>query len=76
MITKLLVSAAIVLGSVWAAAPASADRNPAGTDSFDALGCSCQQTAPPDSPAAVADLQRGIWAGVSASPDNKHRSPI
>ena len=69
MITKLLVSAAIALGSsVGAAAPASANPNPiAGTDPnpFGALSCSCQETAPAGSPALrEEDIERGIRAGL------------
>ena len=50
VITKILVSEAIALGSwVAGAAPASADPNPIGTDPnpFGALSCDCQETAPP-----------------------------
>jgi hypothetical protein len=70
VITKILVSAAIALGSsVGAAAPASADPNAiGGTDPnpFGGLSCSCQETAPPGSPALREEIQRGIRAGLSA----------
>jgi hypothetical protein len=69
LITKTLISAAIVLGScVVAAAPASADNGPAsaGPNPFGSLGCNCQETAPLGNPALTAkDLQRGIQAGLS-----------
>jgi hypothetical protein len=69
LITKTLISAAIVLGScVVAAAPASADNGPAsaGPNPFGSLGCNCQATAPLGNPALTAkELQRGIQAGLS-----------
>jgi hypothetical protein len=76
VITKLLVSDAIALGScVGLAAPASADANPIGTDPnpFGALSCSCRETAPPGSPALSEEMERGIRAGLSASPGNPSR---
>jgi hypothetical protein len=68
MITKMLVSAAIVLGSVWGAAPASADPNLSDTQTnpFGSLTCSCQETTPADGPALSAELDRGLWKGLSA----------
>jgi hypothetical protein len=65
MITKLLVSAAIVLGSVWGAAAASADPNPSDTqpNPFGGLTCSCQKTTPADGPALSAELDRGLREG-------------
>ncbi len=69
VITKILVSAAIALGSyVGGAAPASADPNPIGTDPnpFGALSCSCRETAPAGSPALREEIDRGIRAGLSA----------
>jgi hypothetical protein len=81
VITKILVSAAIALGSyVGGAAPASADPNPILTDPnpiltdpnpFGALSCSCRETVPPGSPARREEMERGIRAGLSASPDNR-----
>ena len=73
VITKILVSAAIALGSlVGTAAPASADTNPTGTDPnpFGALSSSCQETAPPGSPALREEVERGIRSGLPASPGN------
>jgi hypothetical protein len=67
-ITKLLVGAAIALGSGAAvAAPASADPHGISTDPnpFSALSCSCRKTA--DSPALPQEIQRGIRDGLSAS---------
>jgi hypothetical protein len=63
-ITKILFSAAIALGSsVGAAAPASADPNAIGGG----LSCSCQETAPPGSPAQrEEEIERGIRAGLAA----------
>jgi hypothetical protein len=71
LITKTLISAAIVVGScVVGAAPASADPNPASTGSnpFSALSCDCREAAPPHSPALTQEIHRGIQAGLSASP--------
>jgi hypothetical protein len=70
VITKILVSAAIAVGSyVGGAAPAGADTNAIGTDPnpFDALSCSWQETAPAGSPAFRNGIERGIQAGLSAS---------
>ena len=68
MITKLLVSAAIVLGSVWGAAPASADPSQSDTqpNPFGSLTCSCQETTPADGPALSAELNRGLRQGLSS----------
>jgi hypothetical protein len=63
MITKLLFSAAIALGScVVTAAPALADSNPIGPDPnpFSALSCSCRETAPADSPVVREEIDRGL----------------
>ena len=61
-ITKILVSGAIALGfCVGVAAPASADPNP-----FAGLRCNCRETAPVDSPALMAEIDRGIQEGLSA----------
>jgi hypothetical protein len=67
MITKLLVSAAMVYGSVWGAVPASADPSPSGTEPnpFGSLTCNCQETTPADSAALSAELDRGLWRGLS-----------
>jgi hypothetical protein len=67
MITKLLVSAAIVLGSVWGAASASADPSPSDTqpNPFGSLTCSCQETTPADGPALSAELDRGLSKSLS-----------
>jgi hypothetical protein len=73
VITKILISEAIALGSwVAGATPASADPNPIGTDPnpFGALSCDCQEIAPPAS-SALAEIERGIRAGLSASPANR-----
>ena len=75
VITKILVSEAIALGSwVAGAAPASADANPIGTDPnpFGALSCDCQETTPPGS-SALEEIERGIRASLSASPANRSR---
>jgi len=69
VITKILVSAAIALGCwVGGAAPASADPNSTGTaaNPFGGLTCSCQETAPPGSPALREEINRGIREGHSA----------
>jgi hypothetical protein len=80
VITKILVSAAIALGScVGGAAPASAGPNPSGTDPnpFGALSCSCREvTAPAGSP-APQEIERGIRAGLVAGlpPLTRPRQP-
>jgi hypothetical protein len=70
-IKKALISGAIVVGScIVGAAPAGADTS-LGDDPnpFGSLGCSCQDTTPPDNPALMQEkLQRGIEAALSASP--------
>jgi hypothetical protein len=69
VITKILVSAAIAVGScVGVAAPASAEEDAFGADPnpFSGFSCSCQETAPPDGPARTEELNRGIRAGFSA----------
>ena len=70
LIAKILVSTAIGFGAlIVAAAPASADTNTGGTNPnpFSGLSCSCQKTAPAGSPAAKADIDRGIREGLSAA---------
>jgi len=68
LITKMVVSAAIVLGSVWGAAPTSAD--PSGSDiqtnPFGSLSSNSQETTPADGPALSEELERGIWKGLAA----------
>jgi hypothetical protein len=67
LITKMLVSAAIVLGSgVVAAAPASADPNPSDIypNPFGGLTCSCQETAPAGGPVRRDEIDRGIREGL------------
>lgn len=67
MITKLLVSGAIVLGAVLGAAPANADDpSQSGADSnpFAALTASSERTAPPG-PALTQELNQGILAGLA-----------
>jgi hypothetical protein len=74
MITKILVSAAIALGScVGGAALVSADANPVGTDPnpFGGLSCSCPEAASPGSQALTGEIERGIWGGLSAGPSNR-----
>ncbi len=69
-IAKVLVSMAIAVSAcAGVAAPASADANPAGPDPnpFGTLSCDCQKTAPPDSPAATNEIDRGIRSGLSAA---------
>jgi len=67
MITKLLVSGAIVLGAVFGAAPAYADNpSQSGTDPnpFAALTAGSSRTAPPG-PVQTQELEQGIWAGLA-----------
>ncbi len=73
VITKIMVSAAIALGScVGGAATASAEEDPIGTDpnTFGTLSCSCRETIPPGSP----EMERGIREGLFAGAGN--RGPI
>jgi hypothetical protein len=67
MITKLLVSAAIVLAPVVGAATASADPSPDGTqpNPFGSLTSNSQQTAPLSGPALTNELNRGIRSALS-----------
>jgi hypothetical protein len=63
VITKILVSAAIAVGSyVGLAAPASADTNTIGTNPnpFGALSCNCQTPASVTSPDVTDQINRGI----------------
>jgi hypothetical protein len=71
VITKILVSAAIAVGSyVGGIAAASADddaRFGADPRPFSGLSCSCQETVPPGGPTVRdEELNRGIRAGFSA----------
>jgi hypothetical protein len=67
MITKLLVSGAIVVGAIIGAAPASAD-NPsqpgADPNPFAALTAGAPRTTPPG-PGVTQELNQGIWAGLA-----------
>jgi hypothetical protein len=68
-ITKIMVSAAIVLGSiVVGAAPAGADPNAIGNQPspFNGLSCgSCRETAPPGSPLQREEIERGLRKGFA-----------
>ena len=69
VITKTLVSAAIVLGAwVAGAAPASANTNGTDPNPFGGLRCNCQETAAPGSPALRGEIERGIQQARSAWP--------
>jgi hypothetical protein len=68
MIPKMLVSTAIVLGSlVVGAAPASADPNPsdAHQNPFGSLTSSSRGTVPASGSALAQELDRGIRDGLS-----------
>ncbi|OMC49170.1 hypothetical protein A5745_01750 [Mycobacterium sp. IS-2888] len=66
MITKMLVSAAI-LGSVIAgAAPAGADPSQSDQNIFGSLTCNCQQTPPAGGASQSDDIERGLRAGFAA----------
>lgn len=68
MITKMVASAAIVLGALGVgAAPASADPSQSGNDPnpFGGLTCNCQQTTPNGGPAVSDELDQGIRAGLA-----------
>jgi hypothetical protein len=66
VITKILVSAAVV--GVAGAAPAGADPHPVGTDPnlFSTLSCNCRETPRADSQARRDEIDRGIQKGLSA----------
>jgi hypothetical protein len=69
VMTKILIVVAVALGSSAAgSAPVSADPNPIGNapNPFGGLSCSCQETAPPGSPALRAGIDRGIREGRTA----------
>jgi hypothetical protein len=75
LITKTLISAAIVVGScVVGAAPASADPNsPANQPNpFSALSCSCQKIASARRQALGEQVDRGIRDGLSAIPGDRN----
>ena len=66
MLTKLFVSAAIVLGAIAGAAPASADnpsQSGADPNPFAALTGPAPRTAPVN-PGMTQELNQGIWAGL------------
>jgi hypothetical protein len=65
MITKMLVSAAILGSLVVGAAPANADPNQPDPNPFASLTCNCQTTTPDGGPAVSDELDRGIRAGLS-----------
>ena len=61
MITKILFSAAVVLGAALGlAAPAGADPS-----AFNDLSCSCPETVSDNGPSATDQIQRGIQAGLA-----------
>lgn len=65
LITKIIVSAAVVLGScVVGLAPARADTDPSDTqpNPFSAIGCGCQEPGLAGVP--TAELDRGIRDGA------------
>ena len=69
MITKVVASAAIVLGlSVLGAAPANADPghqgNPPSPNPFAGLTCNCQPRAPL-SPMSQPEVDRGLQAALA-----------
>ena len=66
MITKMLVSAAIVLGALAGAAPAGADPNPCGThpNPFGNLTARPHATAPAGA-SASQELDRGLREALS-----------
>ena len=64
MITKVLVSSAIVFG-VAVGLGASADADPS---VFNALSCSCPQRGPADSALVRDEIDRGIRQGISDLP--------
>jgi hypothetical protein len=71
VITKILVSVAIVLGScVVGAVPASADEVTIDPNPFGALSSGPRETALTDGPAVREELERGIQGGLSASPES------
>ena len=65
MITKMLVSAAILGSLVVGAAPANADPNQPDPNPFASLTCSCQQTTPPDGAPVSDEIERGLRAALA-----------
>jgi hypothetical protein len=64
VITKILLSGAIVLGAALGlAAQASADPSVFGN-----LSCGCREVAPADSPVLTDKLNQGIQQGLSSLP--------
>jgi hypothetical protein len=69
VIAKILIGAAVALGSyVGGAPPVGADPNPIGSgpNPFGGLSCSCPETAAPGSPALREGIERGIRQGRTA----------
>ena len=66
MITKMLVSAAILGSLVVGAAPANADTNQPDPNPFASLTCTCQQTTPPSGATVSDEIDRGLRAGFAA----------
>jgi hypothetical protein len=66
--TSLFGLAALVGLFATAPAPASADPSPSDTqpNPFASLTCSCQGTPPAGGPALSAELDRGLWKGLSS----------
>lgn len=69
VITRMLVSVAIVFGSgALGAAPGNADPTP-----FNTLGCNCPEKAAPGSQARRDEITQGLRRGMSAwSPRPPH----
>jgi hypothetical protein len=69
VIAKILIGAAVALGSyIGGAPPVGADSNPIGSapNPFGGLSCSCPETAPPGSPALREGIEQGIREGRTA----------
>jgi hypothetical protein len=70
VITKVLISTAMVLGSyVVGAAPVGADPNPTETHAnpFDSLTCGCHETPPAKTPGLKTEVDRGIWSALAVT---------
>ncbi len=65
LITKMIVSAAILGSCVVGTTPARADTDPSDQPNpFSALGCGCQEPALADGSLPTAALERGIRDGA------------
>jgi hypothetical protein len=77
VITKILVSAAILLGPLAVGvAPANADTDPDGSqpNPFSSLTCDCQQIPAAPGPGLTTEIDRGIWSALAVADGPPQRS--